>query len=174
MWNVLLIGYRGTGKTTLGRLLAERLEWALVDADDEVERLAGKSIADIFADEGEDAFRDLEQQVVAELPHRQRHVLSLGGGAILRDENRRTIRGGGAVVWLTASAATIHARVRDDATTTQRRPNLTGQGGLAEIEQLLAQREPLYRECADFEISTEGRPPAEIVDEIFEHLPQFD
>ncbi len=164
MTNILLIGYRGTGKSTVGRLFAERLGWAFVDADVEIEAAAGKSIADIFADEGEAAFRDLEQQVVAELVQRDKHVVSLGGGAVLREENRNAIRRGGQVVWLTASAAAIHARLTADESTPQRRPNLTPRGGLAEIEQLLAEREPLYRECATCDVSTADRSPAEIVE----------
>ena len=145
MTNLILIGYRGTGKTTVGRRLAERLDWAFVDADDAVERAAGKSIAEIFAADGETAFRDLEQQTVAELTQRPNTVVSLGGGAVLRSENRAAIRAGGTVVWLTASPTTIHARINADATTGARRPNLTSQGGLAEIKQLLHQREAFYR-----------------------------
>ena len=153
--NVILIGYRGTGKTTVGRLLAKRLNWAFVDADDEVECAAGKSIAEIFAEDGEVAFRDLEQQTVADLTQRPNTVVSLGGGAVLRSENRAAIRAGGSVIWLTASPTTIHARMNADATTGARRPNLTSQGGLAEIEELLQQREAFYRECADLEIDTD-------------------
>lgn len=164
MTNILLIGYRGTGKTTVGRLLSERLNWAFVDSDVDVEAAAGKSIAEIFVEDGERAFRDLEQQVVAELVERDSHVISLGGGAVLREANRTAIRRAGQVVWLTASPAAIHARLTADESTAQRRPNLTPHGGLVEIEQLLTEREPLYRECATCEVSTEGRSPAGIVD----------
>src|SRR5688500_2590703 len=81
--NLLLIGYRGTGKSTVARLVAERLNWPWLDADVELERRAGKSIAAIFAEDGEPAFRDLESQVLAELVQADRHVLALGGGVIL-------------------------------------------------------------------------------------------
>ncbi len=170
MTNVLLIGYRGTGKTTVGWILAEQLGWAFVDADDEVEQRAGKSIAEIFAAEGEQAFRDLEQQVVAELAQRDRHVISLGGGAILREENRNAIRGGGKVVWLTAPAVEIHQRLHADDTTTARRPDLTKQGGLAEIEQLLAVRHEHYEACADITMETQSKPPEEIAAAILSSL----
>lgn len=170
--NLVLIGYRGTGKTTVARLVAERLGWDWIDADVEIERQAGKSIADIFRDDGESAFRDLEAQVVAELTARSSWVLALGGGAILRPENRRQIAAAGPAVWLTATAPTIHQRMTGDPTTAGKRPNLTSRGGLHEIEELLAQREPLYRQCADHTVDTEGKSPEQVADEIVQLLPR--
>jgi shikimate kinase len=164
--NVVLIGYRGTGKTTVAQQLALRLGWDWVDADVEIELQAGKSIVAIFADDGEQAFRDLESQVLATTIGRERIVLAAGGGIVLRDENRRLLRTAGKVVWLTADVATILARVAGDQTTAGRRPQLTTAGGEAEVRQLLARRTPLYRELADLEIDTDGRTPAEIVEEI--------
>ena len=115
-------------------------------------------------------FRDLEQQAVAALCQRTEHVLSLGGGAILREENRAEIGRAGTVIWLTASPTTIHQRLEADATTSARRPNLTTQGGLEEIESVLAKRRELYQACADLEIDTEGKTLDEVVQEI---LPQL-
>ena len=115
--NLVLIGYRATGKTTLARHLAARLGWEWTDADVEIERRAGKSIARIFAEEGEPAFRDLEAQVIADLCERQRLVLAAGGGALFREESRRAMRCCGRVVWLTATPETILARMTADATT---------------------------------------------------------
>src|SRR4029079_3154262 len=96
---VFLIGYRGTWKSTIAPLLAERLSYDWIDADDELELRAGKSIAQIFADDGEGEFRDLETQIFAELSRRSRAVVALGGGAILREANRAAIRAAGPVVW---------------------------------------------------------------------------
>jgi shikimate kinase len=164
---IFLIGYRGTGKSTVARRLAGALAYAWVDADDQIETRAGKTIAEIFAESGEADFRDLESQVLADLVRRERAVVSLGGGVVLRPENRGLIReGGGAVIWLTASPATILRRISADTTTSARRPNLTAAGGLAEIEQLLAQRLPYYRECATLEVGTEGKTPEAVADEI--------
>jgi shikimate kinase len=163
---LFLIGYRGTGKTTVARALADRLGVDWFDADDEVERLAGKTIAEIFADDGEPAFREIEAQVVQELSHRRKTVVALGGGAVLRDANRVAIRSNGIVVWLAASVDTIADRMAADKATGSRRPNLTAVGGRAEIETVLAAREPIYRECATFEVDTEGQTTEQVVDEI--------
>ena len=163
---IALIGYRGTGKTTVAQLLAERLGYGWIDADVEVERRADKSIAEIFAASGEEAFRDLEAEVVADLCRREQVILALGGGAILRETNRKCLAQCQQIVWLRASAETIAERLGGDPTTTSRRPNLTNRGGLHEIEQLLAAREPIYRACATLEVDTEGKDPAKIVDVI--------
>ena len=165
-----LIGYRATGKTTLARLLAERLRWDWIDADVEIERRAGRSIAKIFAEQGEPAFRDLEAQVIADLCRRDRLVLAAGGGAPLRPESRRAMREAGLVVWLTARPETILARMTGDATTAARRPDLTDKGPLAEIVHLIEVRTPIYQESAHLELDTEGKTPDELVEAIIARL----
>ena len=161
-----LIGYRATGKTTLARLLSERMGCDWIDADVEIERRAGKSIARIFAEDGEPVFRDLEARVIADLCRRQRLILAAGGGAPLRPESREAMRTGGKVVWLKATPTTIQARMSGDQTTANRRPNLTSQGGLEEIVQVLTRREPIYRQTAHLEVDTEEKSPGQIVEEI--------
>jgi shikimate kinase len=167
---VFLIGYRGTGKTTVAKLLARELGYDWVDADDQIEHRAGKTIAAIFADQGEQAFRDLEAEVVAELGDRRRLVVALGGGAVLREANRAAICQAGPVVWLTAGIDTIVERLSLDRSTASRRPNLTQAGGRAEIEALLAERKPIYRACATFEVDTDSTTPADVVDRIIAGL----
>jgi shikimate kinase len=164
--SIALIGYRGTGKTTVAQQLALRIAWDWVDADVEVELRAGKSIAAIFADDGEEAFRDLESDVVESLCTRQRTIVAFGGGAILRERNRTAIARCGAVVWLQASVETIDHRLSEDATTATRRPNLTKSSGQQEIAEVLAARTPIYRACATLEVDTEGKTPGQIADEI--------
>jgi shikimate kinase len=163
---IFLIGYRGSGKTSVARELSTHLSYDWIDADDVVERDAGKTIAAIFADGGEAAFRDWETCVVAALSRKRRTVVALGGGAVLREENRRAICAAGAVVWLTASVDTILERIAADSTTASRRPNLTAAGGRAEIETLLAIRTPFYRQCATLVVDTEGKTSAEVAEEI--------
>jgi shikimate kinase len=168
--NLLLIGYRGTGKSTVARLVAERLGWQWLDADVELERRAGKSIAEIFADSGEGAFRELESQVLAELVRLDWHVLALGGGVVLQPQNREVIKRAGPVVWLTADPETILDRISADPTTAARRPNLA-RGGLEEIRDLLAMREPLYRECATAAVDTSGRDLTDVVRDVLALVP---
>ncbi|NOY28719.1 MAG: shikimate kinase [Planctomycetes bacterium] len=168
--SIALIGYRGTGKTTVAQLLASRWDYDWVDADVEIELQAGKSITEIFDESGEETFRDLEAEVVAKLCQRERTVVALGGGAILRQENRKCLASCSSVVWLKASPEVIAERLLGDPTTSARRPNLTNHGGRTEIDNLLRQREPIYRTCATLEVDTDNRSPAEIVDEIFEAI----
>jgi shikimate kinase len=167
---IALIGYRGTGKSSVAPLLARRLNWDWVDADVEIELHAGKSIAAIFADEGEPHFRHLEANVVAELCSRQNCVLALGGGAVLRETNRVLLQKCQTVVWLQASVDVLAKRIFGDPTTAARRPNLTNHGGRNEIETLLAARQPFYQGCATLKVDTDNKRPSEIADEIIDGI----
>jgi shikimate kinase len=167
---IFLIGYRGTGKSTVARFLADRLGCEWIDADEEIERLAGKSIASIFAHDGEAAFRDLEARIVAELSARRQTVVALGGGAVLRESNRNAVSAAGPIVWLTASVDTIVKRLAADERSAGRRPNLTPSGGRAEVESVLAERTPVYLSCARLVVDTEDKSAAEVADIIMANL----
>jgi shikimate kinase len=166
---VFLVGARGSGKSTVARLLAHERGWNWLDADEELEKRHGQTIRALFAAEGEASFRDKEAIVLAELCRLRRHVVATGGGVVLRESNRRMLRSSGRVVWLTADVETLWRRVQGDETTAERRPPLTV-GGRAEIEEILRLREPLYRECADFTVDTKGRTANEIVGAILRWL----
>jgi len=166
---LFLVGYRGSGKTTVARLLAARLGWGWVDADDAIEARAGRSIRAIFAAEGEAGFRDREALALAELCLLRQHVIATGGGVVLREQNRALLRQRGRVVWLTADGDTLWQRLQGDATTAGRRPALAG-GGRREVEELLRVREPLYRACTDVTVQTAGRTPEAVVDEVLAAL----
>jgi shikimate kinase len=151
--NLFLIGYRGTGKTTVAKILAEKIGWAWIDADTALEDRYGRSIRLIFAEEGEAGFREKEAALLEELCCSPNQIIATGGGVVLSAANRERLHASGRVVWLTADAQTLWQRLQADATTRERRPPLAG-GGLAEIQHLLDVRAPLYQACADFAVDT--------------------
>ncbi|RMF77840.1 MAG: shikimate kinase [Nitrospirae bacterium] len=161
--NLVLVGFMGAGKTTVGRLLAARLGWPVVDTDELIEARAGKRIAEIFAAEGEAAFRDLESAVAAELAGLRRTVITTGGGIVERPENRAALRAAGEVVYLRARPETLYGRVRGS----RHRPLLQVADPEARIRELLARRAPLYEE-ADRIVDTDGLSLEAVVERILD------
>ncbi|MDR3632700.1 MAG: shikimate kinase [Isosphaeraceae bacterium] len=161
-----LIGLRGTGKSTVGRLLAARLGRDFADADAVLEARAGRTIRAIFSDDGEPAFRDWEERVVTELTARPGLVLATGGGVVLRESNRARLRAYGPVVWLAAPPAVLATRLAADSRGLADRPALTAAGTLGELAAVLSAREPLYRDLADLVVDTSDRTPEEVVDAV--------
>lgn len=173
--HIYLMGYRGSGKSTVGQRLADRLGLPVVDTDAVIESAAGKSIREIFAGEGEDGFRQREQAAVAQVGARVAPcVIALGGGAILRPSNQQIIQRTGHVVWLTGSPAALLARIQADATTGSRRPSLSGSSDYDEIVEILAARSPIYQRLANLTVDTDGRTPEEIVVDIADWLKTHD
>ena len=154
---LILIGLRGSGKSAVGARAADALGLPLVDLDERVARRAGRSIARIFAEQGEPAFRALEKQLVAEaLREDGRAVIATGGGVVLDAENVAALRRAGFVVWLTADAAVLTARVAADAATRDDRPSLTGRPPGEELADVARAREPLYAAAAHWRLDTGG------------------
>ena len=150
---IIFVGLPGSGKTTIGRQLARRLAWPFVDSDHVIEHRLGCSIREFFAREGEGSFRDVEQQVLDELSSTHDGVISTGGGAVLRETNRRHLRERGQVIYLRSTPEDIFRRVRHDTA----RPLLQVDDPLQRLRSLYEERDPLYRETAHFVIET-GRP----------------
>lgn len=150
--NIYLVGMPGAGKTTVGRQLARRLDRAFRDADQEVEARTGVRIPVIFDIEGEAGFRDREARVIAELANESNLVVATGGGALLRPENRAALKQGGIVVYLHVAPQLLFERTRLDPN----RPLLQVADPMKKIEELFAQRDPLYREVADIVINSVG------------------
>ena len=172
--HLLLIGYRGCGKTSVGKLLAELLSRDFVDTDIAIETRAGKSIAEIFAEVGEEGFRDLESNQIAGLDSlKESKIISLGGGAILRPENRRCICSLGKSVWLQATHETIFERISKDETTQTRRPKLSKLSDRDEIRTILETRVPWYKEVADLVVSTDGLSMQEVAKNIVDWHKRF-
>ncbi len=164
--HLYLTGYRGSGKTSVGRILADNLSLPLVDLDVAIEATAGMTIREIFAAGGETRFRDLEAIELARVAAGPRAVISLGGGAILRQSNSDLIRATGWPVWLDADATTLYERIQGDSTTATRRPALTQQTGIDEIRTLLEKRQPMYAGIAALKVNTSTQPLADVATEI--------
>jgi shikimate kinase len=159
--NIVLIGYRGTGKSTVGRLLAARLGRELVSTDAEIVKRAQRTIPEIVAQQGWDYFRDLESDICRELASRDQLVIDTGGGAILRAQNVEMLKKDGILFWLTASVETIAKRIGGD----NQRPSLTGtKSFIDEIQDVLLERTPKYRAAADHIIATDDRSINQLVE----------
>ena len=164
--NIVLIGFRGTGKSTVGKLLAKRLERDFIDSDNYIESSTGKTIKSIFEEGGEEGFRKIEAGIIAELSKVDNKVISAGGGAVLKEENVRNLKDNGFLVLLEATPEIIHNRIAQDKKTTQQRPSLTDKKPLGEIKHLIAKREHTYKNAADYTINTSYVSCEDIVNEI--------
>ena len=152
--NIILTGYRATGKTTVGRELARALGFEFVDTDKLIEAREGRTIKSMVDALGWQYFRDRDVELLLELARECRKVISTGGGALLNREAWKTLTSTGLTVWLTADVATICRRLEEDAGNAEQRPSLTGQSISAEVSAVLREREPLYRQGSDLEIDT--------------------
>ena len=161
--NLVLIGYRGTGKSTVAELLATRLGWKAVSTDAQIVEKAQMKIPDIVASHGWEHFRDLETQVCLTLKDQDRLVVDTGGGIILRPDNMEALKPNGLVFWLTAEVSTMTRRISEDT----QRPALTaGKTFLEEIQEVLTERTPKYQAAADHVIATDDLSPEEIASHI--------
>jgi shikimate kinase len=152
--NIILMGYRCTGKTSAGRRLAERMGCPFYDTDELVERKAQRTIQQIVAEQGWKAFRDAESEVIRELSGLDHSIIALGGGAVLDARNVEILKRNGLFVWLFAAPETIAARMEKDAAGGAERPSLTGNTSIGEMNVVMTQREPLYRRIADLAVDT--------------------
>ena len=150
---IALVGMPGSGKSTVGRHLARLLGWRFIDSDHEIERQIGGPIRAFFEQHGEAAFRDLEQQAIVALCRQTGAVLATGGGAVLREANREALKSGCEVVYLRSTPEELFRRLRHDT----QRPLLQVKDPLRRLRDLYRERDPLYRDAADYVIQT-GRP----------------
>ena len=161
--NIILVGPMGVGKTTIGSHLARKLKYDFVDSDTEIEKRTGASISLIFDIEGEEGFRKREAQMISELTEQRHIVLSTGGGSVLDETSRQNIRSRGFVVYLKASVDILYERLKKS----RNRPLMETEDKLKVIEDLLAEREPLYLAVADATIATDGRSAQDVAREIY-------
>ncbi|MCL2457772.1 MAG: shikimate kinase [Desulfobulbus sp.] len=169
--NLILTGFRATGKTLVGRLVAAQLHWIFLDTDELVRQRLGAPIAEVVARHGWPFFRTAERQLLRELTMTMRQtVLATGGGAIEHHQEWRELMRCALVVWLDAESDTIRQRLQDDPDSGHQRPSLTGQTVTDEIERLLEHRRPMYAAGSDLRISTEGRTPEQLAVEIVQKM----
>ncbi len=169
--NIVLIGFMGSGKSTVGRALHQRLGYSLTDMDELIERTMGKKITEIFKEEGEQAFRDFETMQLVEIAKRTdiRHIVSTGGGIVIRPDNRHLLRKLGYVVWLDAPEKTIIERTSRN----RDRPLLNTTDAAHRVTNLLNEREPWYRETAHLKVDTKDLNSEEIAAGILESARYF-
>jgi len=162
--NLVLIGYRATGKTAVGARLAEILGRPLVDLDQVLVQEAGRPIADIVAQEGWAEFRRQEKELVARFRQTQGQVLATGGGVVLDPDNIAALKENGIIIWLSAGPDTIQARLEKDLPRDVNRPSLTGSDTIREVAEVLEARLPLYRAAAQITVDTTHRDVAQVVE----------
>jgi len=167
--NIFLVGLMGAGKTSVGRTLAKRLHKTFYDTDEEIERATGVKIPVIFEIEGEAGFRAREAKLLAELVRRTNIVLATGGGAVLSEQNRRLLAEHGTVIYLRAAAPDLWQRTHHD----KNRPLLQTDDPLKKLQELFAQRDPLYREIADVIIDTGSQSVGSLAHKLEQRLAQF-
>ena len=165
---IILIGFRGTGKTTIGELLAQRCGCTFVDTDQRICQIKGDSVTTIVQREGWEGFRRCEEEVLRELAGLSGSVVATGGGAVLHRQIWPELKKNATIVWLTADTNVLMQRIGRDAP--DNRPSLSGKGVLEEMVQILAEREPLYRELAHFSVDTGRLRAGEAVDSIVERV----
>src|SRR5258706_701747 len=163
--NIVLTGFMGTGKSVVGRHLATELHVPFVDVDQAITKKAGKPIKEIFAAEGESAFRKFENDVITELAAQDKTVIATGGGALLNDKNREALQKNGILICLTARIGTLLERLKDDLT----RPLLSGENLEQKVERLMTERQSVYNLCP-IQVDTEGKTIAEVADEIIQKV----
>ena len=168
--NIVLIGYRASGKTSAGRELARLLERPFFDSDRMIFAKTGKTVREIVEAGGWQAFREVEKTVIAELSGLDDAVIALGGGAVMDPDNVALLAERGRFVWLKTDARLLAVRMSADRKGASQRPALTGAGTIAEIEEVLAARMPVYLDVADLVVDTAGKEPSLIAREIAQRL----
>jgi shikimate kinase len=152
--NIVLIGYRGSGKSAVGRRLAARLKLTFVDTDDLIEERYGAPISAIVKSHGWGHFRKLENNIIEEISKKDHLIIAPGGGAVLDTDNVKALRRNGTIIWLRADRQTLLRRMNQDPETDTRRPTLTGKGTSKELEEVMPLREPIYEQVSEIQIDT--------------------
>lgn len=165
-YNIFLIGFMGAGKSTIAKVLQKELNMTLVEMDERIVKEQGMSINDIFAQKGEQGFRDIESQLVLDIVTNENAIVSCGGGVVVRPENVENMKKNGKIIFLTATPETILERVKEG----KDRPLLNGHMNVEYISELMGKRKDLYESAADIKVATDGKTVGEICTEIIQIL----
>jgi len=163
--NIVLIGYRGSGKSAVGTRLAARLRMEFVDTDDLIESKEGH-ISDIVKSKGWDYFRRREKSVIEEISKGSNLIIAPGGGAVLDTDNVNALKRNGLIIWLKADQQALLKRIQKDQGSSTRRPTLTGKGTLEEIEETISEREPFYEKASEIQVDTSALDVEAVVEDI--------
>lgn len=167
---VILTGYRATGKSSIGKILADLLGFGFIDTDEAIEKRQGETIAEMVGRGGWDLFRRKEENMLLDLAPSKNKVIATGGGSVMHEKAWTKLRKNALVVWLTADVKTICRRLAADSDTDDQRPPLTEMGTMNEIAMVLSERQPLYEKSSDITIHTEGKNPEEAAEAILNEL----
>jgi shikimate kinase len=167
---VILTGYRATGKSSIGKILADMLGYGFIDTDNAIEKRQGETIAEMVSRGGWDLFRRKEEDVLLELARSRNKVIATGGGSVMHENAWAKLRENALVVWLTADVKTICQRLAADSDTEDQRPALTELGTMNEIGMVLSERQSLYKKSSDLTLNTEGKTPDEVAERILAEM----
>jgi len=167
---IILTGYRATGKSSIGKILADMLGFGFIDTDETIEKRQGETITEMVGRGGWDLFRRKEENLLLELARSRNKVIASGGGSVMHERAWSKLRQDALVVWLTADIKTICRRLAADGDTEDQRPPLTEMGTMDEIAMVLSQRQSLYEKSSDLTIDTEGKKPEEVAEIILKKL----
>lgn len=167
--DIILIGFRCSGKTTIGKIIAKKLAMEFMDTDDVIEHRTGMTIEALVKKEGWKYFREIEKKIVVELSQQDSMVVATGGGIPLDRNNVKKLKTSGWVVWLKARPSVIKQRMRQQLKSGLPRPSLTGRDPVEEVDEILAERSALYQKIADFVVETDTKSPREEAEQIIAH-----
>jgi shikimate kinase len=168
--NIYLIGFMGTGKSSVAKYLRSNYAMDIAEMDEIIEKRENKRISDIFAEHGEEYFRELETALLLELQSKENLVVSCGGGAALRQENVNAMKKGGRIVWLTARPETVYERVKEN----EERPLLKNDNSANHLAEMMERRRPRYESAADLVVATDEKSIAQICEELMAQLAELD
>ncbi|MGB9698901.1 MAG: shikimate kinase [Thermodesulfobacteriota bacterium] len=168
--NLVLIGYRAAGKTTVGKILSRLTGFPFVDTDELIEKQEGHSIKEIVSQKGWKGFREIEKKVIAQVSSQHTLIIAVGGGAILDEENVRNLKKNGFLIWLKAPLPVLSERLARDEKSFTQRPSLTGKGTFDEFAEIFKDREPIYARVAGLEIDTSSGDAEAVAHQILKFL----